>query len=121
MSRRLLLITEGEWLKRAHAARYCVGTLAKRCGVSTSTLGRHIRATTGQTPHDWVRKLRMARALELLTDGTSVKETAAELGYKSPYHFARDFRDNRGYPPSEHVRRVRHCMETRKMTDLDMQ
>jgi AraC-like DNA-binding protein len=77
--------------------------LAKNCGVSISTLVRHLQGTTGQSPHGWLRGLRLARAMELLADGSSVKETAAALGYQSRTNFSRDFRDYCGYPPSKHV------------------
>jgi AraC-like DNA-binding protein len=106
MSRRLLRISKEEWRGMAHAARYCVKTLAKNCGVSVSTVARHIRTKTGQGPHEWLRGMRMARAKELLADGSGVKETAGMLSYESPHHFSRDFKDACGYPPGEHAMRV---------------
>ena len=53
-----------------------------------------------------MHEIRIARAKELLMDATGIKETAAALGYKTPSHFSRDFKDTCGYPPSEHAMRM---------------
>jgi AraC-like DNA-binding protein len=98
MGQRLQLITD--WPARAHAANYCVHSLAENCGVSARTLDRHIKLQFGICPKEWLRNLRMRRALELLMDDTSVKETALTLGYRYPNHFSREFKKHTGHPPS---------------------
>lgn len=99
MSNRLQGITD--WQERAHAAGYCVRTLAERCGVSVRTLERHCKREFSLCPHDWLLRLRMQRAMELLLDAASVKETAAELGYKNQHHFSREFKKHTGHTPSQ--------------------
>jgi AraC-like DNA-binding protein len=96
-----------EWQSMVHSARYCVKQLAQHNHTSVRTLQRHILAMTGERPHQWMRHLRMARAVELLADNSKVEWVTGELGYISRHHFARDFKKYWGYPPSEHARRVK--------------
>ena len=48
----------------------------------------------------------MRCARELLADGTSVKETAALLGYQNQHHFSFAFKKKHGYAPSRHWKKV---------------
>jgi AraC-like DNA-binding protein len=57
----------------------------------------------GVSPRVWLFEQRQRQALELLRDGSSVKETAIILGYKSPTHFSRDFKKHFGYSPGSHA------------------
>ncbi len=119
MKSRLEHITLEQWRRLAHEAGYCVARLAAACKVSVSTLRRHLRSVTGQSPHTWMRHLRMGRAAELLADGSKVAWVAAELGYAGDGHFSREFRRQWGYPPSEHADRIFSCRSARQMTDFE--
>ena len=90
-----------DWPARAHTAKYCVHTLAASYGVSVRTLERHIKHEFAWCPHAWLMLVRMQRALELLLDDSSVKETAFELGYGHPHNFSRDFKKHFGYCPTK--------------------
>jgi AraC-like DNA-binding protein len=89
-----------DWPERAHAAKYCVKTLARRCDVSVRTLERFIKLKFAASPHDWMIDLRMRRAVELLPETASIKETSDQLGYKSQNHFSREFKKHYGHAPS---------------------
>ncbi len=99
MSRPLTKITN--WSERAHAAKYCVQTLADHCRVSVRTLERHIKLRFGKCPLDWLGDLQMQRAMELLPECSSVKEVALELGYAHAQNFSRDFKNHTGHAPSD--------------------
>lgn len=107
MNRRLLLITEEEWLKRAHTARSCVRALAKDLDIPERTLRRHIQSMTGQSPHDWLRRLRLGRSPSLLVEGLKVEWIASELGYRNAKRFARAFKQFFGCTAGEFLRRPR--------------
>lgn len=104
MSRRLARITN--WSERARQADWCTAQLARQCGVSVRTLERHFLRVMGQAPHAWLIEQRMAEACGLLARGLTVKETAANLGYKNPHHFTREFKKHLGYCPSAHAARA---------------
>ena len=93
-----------DWPERAHAANYCVNTLATRCGVSVDTLERFYAERFDSTPKDWLKDERMKRAREFLPVWT-VKETAGRLGFGSSSHFSREFQKINGYSPSQHLAR----------------
>jgi len=92
-----------DWPQRAHAANYCVETLAQNCGFSARQLERFFASSFGKPPHNRLHALRMRRAIELLRDGCSVKETAYLLGYKDATHLTHDFKKHFGIPPSKAV------------------
>jgi len=119
MSNRLDRITD--WTERARKANYCVRELAVNCDVSLSTLGRWFRARKAACPEAWLREERHCQALALLLDGTSVKETAILLGYKTASHFSREFKRRTGYPPREHLSRsVSESTANGQMACIDM-
>jgi AraC family transcriptional regulator len=65
------------------------------------------RLATGQTPHQWLTNLRIARAKELLSDPLlPVTEIALCVGYQTPSSFAASFRKLVGATPSEFRRRL---------------
>ncbi len=81
-----------DWLSLAKQANWSVTRFAKQCGVSVRTLERYFEETFRETPKAWLREQRQQLAIELLRDGNSVKETAAELGYNHATHFSREFK-----------------------------
>jgi len=87
------------WPELAGRAEWSAALLAKECKVSARTLERYFHENTGVCPHVWLFERRQRQALELLRDGSSVKETAIILGYKNPTHFSRDFKKHFGHSP----------------------
>ena len=98
MNKRLQQIQN--WPERAQAAKWCVATLAKDCGVSLRTLERYFLKAMGKHPKAWLAEQRQQRANELIQDGSSVKETAALLDYKHPSHLTNDFKNKWGCCPT---------------------
>jgi len=76
----------------AQEVNWRAAALAKKCNVSSRTLERFIRKETGKSPHAWIAEHRQKKAMELLRDGSSVKETAGCLGFKHATHFSREFK-----------------------------
>jgi transcriptional regulator GlxA family with amidase domain len=89
------------WPQIAHQASYSVSALAKSCNVSVRSLERHFLSAVGDTPRGWIKRLRMQKAIELLRDGSTVKETSAWLGYEDPSHFSREFKYHYGFAPNK--------------------
>jgi AraC family transcriptional regulator len=85
-----------------HGGSVNVADLAASCSISPRHLVRRFKETTGDTIHGYVRRLRLDRAKALLAaDGVMLKDIATELGFKTPSHFAAEFRHQIGCSPSQ--------------------
>jgi transcriptional regulator GlxA family with amidase domain len=90
-----------DWSKLASEANWSVAKLAKQCGVSVRTLERHFLKEMGTNPKHWLAEQRQKQAMELLRDGSTVKETASQLGYRYPNHFSREYKGYWGHCPQK--------------------
>lgn len=71
-------------------------------GISRAQLYRKMIAITGRSPIQFLRDLRMHKALALLKDKTlNVSEVALEVGYNNPSHFSKCFQERFGIMPSK--------------------
>ena len=91
---------------RAHVASHAaadlsLARLAAEAGVSPWHFARAFRAATGEPPHRFVARCRLAEAERLLaaTDWP-VGRVALAVGYASPGHFAQAFRRHAGRAPA---------------------
>ncbi len=83
-----------------------VEELGKQVGMSRSQLHRKLRALTDQTPSQFVRSMRLARAVELLKqDAGTVAEIAYQVGFGSQAYFTKCFHEQFGCSPKEYVKR----------------
>lgn len=105
------------WLDLATEASWSVANLAKRSGVSVRALERYFLENTGKPPKVWLTEQRQKKALALLRDSFSVKETAIRLGYRYTNNFSRDFKMHWGCCPSELIQ-VQAYPEHSKLNQL---
>jgi DNA-binding response OmpR family regulator len=71
-------------------------------GLSRVQLYRKVKALTGSTPVDLIRKARLAKARELLqTTGKSVSEVAYDVGFSAPSYFTKCFKEEYGMLPGD--------------------
>lgn len=76
--------------------------IARRAGLSETSLKRGFRRVYGTTVFGYLRSVRMERARTLLASGeTTVLEAAAVVGYSNPSNFAAAFRQEFGVNPKE--------------------
>jgi len=79
-----------------------VEELAAMMGLSRVQLYRKVKALTGNTPVDLLRKARLSRARELLTNTQlTVSEIAYQVGFASPSYFTKCYKDEYGVVPGE--------------------
>ena len=77
--------------------------LAQSVGLSTAHFSEMFRKSTGETPHQFVLRLRVERAKEMLRSAESrVLDVAIACGFKTQQHFARVFRQLCGASPTEY-------------------
>lgn len=79
-----------------------VEDLATAMGLSRVQLYRKVKALTGSSPVDLLRKARLAQAHKLLQESTlSVSEIAYQVGFASPSYFTKCYKDEFGTVPGE--------------------
>lgn len=90
-------------MDRAFAQPLDVPALARVAHVSPAHFSRQFRATFGETPHRYLQRRRVERAMELLRE-TEYPVTAIcfEVGFSSLGTFSRTFRDVIGESPSSY-------------------
>ena len=81
-----------------------IGLLAKNFGTSRSSLNRVFMKIFADPPLKVLTRFKMRKALELMKNGSSVKETAKAVGYSSTFHFSRIFKTTMGKSPTEYMK-----------------
>ena len=77
--------------------------MAQSLGLSTAHFARIFRKSTGETPHQFVLRLRVERAKAMLrVSDARVFDVAMACGFKTPQHFAQVFRDACRVSPTEY-------------------
>jgi AraC-like DNA-binding protein len=92
-----------DYLRRHFAKPLSVAELARTAGLSPSHFSALFRAATGGGVVEYTKRLRMARARELLiTSSRDIGDIAAAVGYTDAFYFSRQFRTVHGCSPSEY-------------------
>lgn len=82
-----------------------VEQLASMANMSASTFHRNFKQITAASPIQYVKKLRLSKAKDLLQDqGIKVKQAAAQVGYESATQFSREFTRYFGISPSDYAK-----------------
>lgn len=80
-----------------------IADMAKVLGCTRGHLHTVFRRDVGMSPSDYVQRLRIKRACELLTaERDSVTDIAFQMGFASSQHFARTFRKYLGLTPTDY-------------------
>ncbi|HST83391.1 MAG TPA: AraC family transcriptional regulator [Kineosporiaceae bacterium] len=87
-------------MDRDYAQPFDVPALARIAHVSQAHFTRTFRATFGETPHRYLQRRRVERAMFLLREtDRSVTDICFHVGFGSPGTFSRTFRDIVGRSP----------------------
>lgn len=82
-----------------------VPELAKNANLSLSAFHRAFKTVTGNSPLQYIKKLRLNKAKDLLIHkGLNVNQAATSVAYKSQSQFSREFKRYFGVNPSESVK-----------------
>ena len=83
-------------------ADYSVEDLGSEMGLSRVQLYRKVKALTGYSVVDLLRKARLAKGKQLLqTTDKNISEVAYEVGFSTPSYFAKRFKEEYGIKPGE--------------------
>ncbi|AYN66329.1 helix-turn-helix domain-containing protein [Euzebyella marina] len=79
-----------------------VELLAEELNLSRSQLYRKIKALTGFTANEFLRKIRLEKAKEMIENGdASISEVCFKVGFSSPSYFTKCFKTHFGMLPTE--------------------
>ena len=99
-----------QFLKQLHSiiqknlsdSEFGVENIGKQIGLSRVQLYRKVKAMTGSSVVDLLRKARLAKAKRLLESRSmSVSEVAYDVGFSAPSYFTKCFKDEYGMLPGE--------------------
>lgn len=95
-----------------------LASLSRHAGMSPSHFHRTFRSEIGETPSDYVARLRLERAaFRLLIQEASVLQIALDCGYQNHETFTRAFRRAFGTAPAAYRTRRRQEMATRPQSE----
>jgi AraC-like DNA-binding protein len=95
-------------MDRTFAEPLCIPLLARIAEVSEAHFIRTFFATFGETPHRYLQRRRVERAMFLLrSTDRSVTDICFDVGFSSLGTFSRTFRDIVGEPPTVFRKRGR--------------
>ena len=105
-NRRLLRVRDR--MDRSYADALDIEALAASAHVSPAHFIRSFRETFGETPHRYLQRRRLERAMALLRESDlSVTEICFEVGFSSLGTFSRVFKSVTGESPREWRQRTR--------------
>ena len=102
VSRAEIVVREAKTLLEQHAAKIVnMDQLAAQFQLSEKHFRRVFKEHTGLSPYQYYLQIRIHRAKEMLLGTTlSIKEIAASLHFKTPFHFSSVFKKKTGMSPS---------------------
>ena len=92
-------------MDRHYAAPLDIPALARVAGCSDAHFIRTFRAVFGETPHRYLQRRRVERAMALLRAARSVTDVCFEVGFNSLGTFSRTFAAIVGVSPSVYQKR----------------
>ncbi|WP_205509569.1 hybrid sensor histidine kinase/response regulator transcription factor [Longitalea arenae] len=85
-----------------------VEALSKEVGMSRSTLYSKLLQLTGESPVEYIRSFRLAKAAALMEKSNmTIAEIAYQVGFTTPNYFARAFKGKYNMLPSEYIAQKR--------------
>lgn len=107
--------SEHEFVKRLakiveanlHNEQFGVSELAREMKMSRSHIHRHLKTLTNLSVSQFIRNIRLEKAMEMLSKtDDSASEIAYKVGFSSPTYFNHCFHEHFGFPPGEVKKRI---------------
>ena len=88
-------------------SEFGVDEFNREIGFSRMQLHRKLKALTGQSTGEFIKRFRLEKAKQLLSfQGAQVSQVAYDCGFNNVSHFSKSFKDYAGMTPSEFMERV---------------
>ena len=104
--RRAVMTLLVDKIEREYTNRITLADLAEQAQINEKYLCRFFKEYTGQTPIDYINRLRVDRACyEMAVSGMNVTEAAFECGFNELSYFSKVFKRYKGVSPGEYRKR----------------
>ncbi|MNU61026.1 HTH-type transcriptional activator RhaR [compost metagenome] len=90
-----------KWFRTQYMMPVSIGQLAASLGYHRTHFTKIFRQITGHSPMQYVQRIRMERAKELLHTSLTVEQVAASCGFQDPLYFSRQFKSCTGQSPTQ--------------------
>lgn len=91
-----------KWLELAFEAKFRPVDLAFRSSVSLRQLERYFNEAFRLSPKQWLQRIRLSAAAQMITEDRTEKEIAHSLAFANVSHLIREFRRHFGCTPREY-------------------
>ncbi|MBW7456554.1 AraC family transcriptional regulator [Paenibacillus sepulcri] len=104
------------WLSFQYAQQISIEDLSRKLGYHRTHLSKMFKQVTGVSPMQFLLKVRMERARELLLGQhhLSIDQIASSVGYLDALYFSKQFRKTYGLAPSEYRLRHRQSLQAQQ-------
>ncbi|AIS58603.1 AraC family transcriptional regulator [Listeria ivanovii] len=94
------------YMEKHHSEDVSLSSLSQTMYISPAYISKVFKEETGESPINYLIKIRLTRAEELLKNkDITVKQAANMVGYNDAYYFSKLFKKYYGFPPSENWRK----------------
>ena len=95
-------------MERSYPEKFDIKQLAVSAHMSTSAFHKAFKDITADSPLQYLKKIRLAKARDLIVqEKMRANLAASEVGYESPSQFSREFKRYFGESPAEVMREMR--------------
>jgi AraC-like DNA-binding protein len=96
-----------DFLNANYAEDFAIGDVCALAGMAEASFSRYFRRTTGNTLTDFIIRLRVAKACQLLQQSaTQVSGICYEVGFRNLANFNRRFLELKGVTPTQYRRQA---------------
>jgi AraC-like DNA-binding protein len=97
----IIVNTITEFINENYMKELSLDIISQNMYLSPAYISKLFKEETGESPINYLIKVRLSKAEEYLKDSNfSIKEIAHAVGYEDAYHFSKLFKKYYGYPPS---------------------
>ncbi len=103
-----------QWIRKNYTEPMAIKRMAERSGLSITTFHRQFKQTTGLSPIQFQKQLRLLEARkQLVFSGASVSNAAFEVGYESVSQFNREYSRFFGASPAKDASQLKRIENDR--------
>ncbi|NQX44312.1 AraC family transcriptional regulator [Paenibacillus tritici] len=90
------------WITLQYHQQISIDHIASSLGYHRVHLSKAFKQRTGLSPKQFLLKIRMDKARELLGSPLTIEQVASSVGFNDALYFSKQFRKHSGMPPSEY-------------------